>query len=218
MRTIKEIIEKTIIENKKEAKTKRVLEHTIRSWDELTREEKEKEIEKRHEQIYECYQEDMYGLYKDELEQLKEDFPHIHFEGIYLDSNSQGWWIDSIKGFHYDVDDLTVFNEIVGLNDVNFKIRKIIEDFDLDIWTYYIDSKTFDKIEKTKKYQKWYEDIKKDIQNWVNRVNEICSTLGNAEYYYPYDLDNENDKDWLDNYFSDEEFTNTREVFENDKI
>lgn len=217
MRKIKEIIETTIIENEKETKTKRVLEHTIRSWEELTREEKEKEIEKRHEQIYECYQEDMYMLYNDELERLKEDYPHIHFENIYLDSNSQGWWIDRIKGFHYDVDDLIVFNERVGISYVDFKIRKIIKDFDLDIWDYYIDSKTLSRIEKTKKYQNWYNNIRKDIQNWIDRVNTICSELCNSVYNYSSNLDDEVERDFLDNYFSDMEFTDTREVFENDK-
>lgn len=217
MRTYKEVIETTIIENEKENKTKRVLEHTIRSWEELSREEKEKEIEKRQEQIYECYQEDMYMLYNDELEQLKEDFPHIHFENIYLDSNSQGWCIDSIKDFHYDVDDLIVFNERVGISYVDFKIRKIIKDFDLYVCDYYIDSKTLSRIVQTKKYQNWYNNIRKDIQNWIDRVNTICSELCNSAYNYPSNLDDEVERDFLDNYFSDMEFTDTREAFENDK-
>ena len=217
MRTIKEIIETTIIENEKETKTKRVVEHIIRSWDELSREEKEKEIEKRHEQIYEWYQEDMYNIYKESLEMLKEDFPHIDFEDIYLDSNSQGWWIDRIKDFKYNTDDIEIYGEKLWVDYVDFRIRKIIEDFDINIDDYYVSEDKLRKIITTKKYQKWYEDIKKDIQNWIDRLNVICATLGNAEYYYPYNLDNENDKDWLDNYFSDEEFTDTREVFENDK-
>lgn len=44
MRKIKEIIETTTIEDEKIHKNVRVLEHTIRSWEELTREEKEEEI------------------------------------------------------------------------------------------------------------------------------------------------------------------------------
>lgn len=214
MRIIKEIIETTTIENEKIDKSIKVLEHTIRSWEELTREEKEKQIYDHSQAIYELYQEDMYLIYKEELEMLKQDFPHIDFEDIYLDSNSQGWWIDRIKGFRYEVDDLIVFNERVGVNDIDFKIRRLIEDFDLDIWTYYIDSKTLSKIEKTKKYQNWVKKIEEDIQKWVDRVNTICTNLGDAEWNCPYNLDDEVDKDYLDNYFSDMEFTNTKIVEE----
>jgi hypothetical protein len=217
VRTIKEIIETTIIENEKETKTKRVVEHIIRSWDELSREEKEKQIQAYSECIYREYQEQKYNIFLDEIQMLKEDYPHIHFEDIYLDSNSQGWWIDRIKDFRYEIDDLIVFNERVGINDIDFKIRRLIEGFDLDIWTYYIDSKTLSKIENTKKYQNWYNNIRKDVENWVNRVNDICSDLGRAEYECPYNLDDDYERDFLDNYFSDMAFTDTREVFENDK-
>lgn len=214
MRKIKEIVETTTIEDEKIHKDIRVFEHTIRSWEELTREEKEKQIYDNSQAIYELYQEDMYIIYKEELEMLKRDFPHIEFEDIYLDSNSQGWWIDRIKGFRYEIDDLIVFNERVGINDVDFKIRKLIEDFDLDIWTYYIDSKTLSKIENTKKYQNWVKKIKEDIEKWVDRVNTICANLGDAEWNCPYNLDNVDDRNYLDNYFSDMEFTDTKTLEE----
>lgn len=214
MRKIKEIIEITTIEDEKINKNIRVLEHTIRSWEELTREEKEEQIDKHSQTIYEMYQEDMYIIYKEELEMLKQDFPHIKFEDIYLDSTSQGWWIDRIKDFRYEVDDLIVFNERVGINDVDFKIRRLIEDFDLDIWTYYIDSETLSKIEKTKKYQNWVKKIEEDLQKWVDRVNIICTSMGDAEWNCPYNLDNVDDRDYLDNYFSDIEFTDTKALEE----
>ena len=214
MRKIKEIIETTTIEDEKINKNIRVLEHTIRNWEELTREEKEEQIDKHSQTIYEMYQENMYIIYKGELEMLKQDFPHIKFEDIYLDSNSQGWWIDRIKDFRYEVDDLIVFNERVGISDIDFKIRRLIEDFDLDIWTYYIDSETLSKIEKTKKYQNWVKKIEEDIQKWVDRVNTICTSMGNAEWNCPYNLDNVDDRDYLDNYFSDIEFTDTKALEE----
>ena len=46
MRKIKEIIETTTIEDEKIHKNVRVFEHTIRSWEELTREEKIQLIQK----------------------------------------------------------------------------------------------------------------------------------------------------------------------------
>lgn len=214
MRKIKEIVERTTIEDEKIHKDVKVFEHTIRSWDELTREEKEEQIGNHSQAIYELYQEDKYDIYKEELEILKDDFPHIKFEDIYLDSNSQGWWIDWIKDFRYEVDDLIVFNERVGISDIDFKIRRLIEDFDLDIWTYNIDSKTLSKIENTKKYQNWVKKIKEDVQKWVDRVNDICTDMGNAEWNCPYNLDDENDRDYLDNYFSDMEFTDTKALEE----
>ena len=216
MRIVKEIIERTIIENGEETKSKRVLEHTIKTLEELTREEKEKEIEKSHEQIYECYQEDMYDLYKEELEILKEDFPHIDFEDIYLDSNSQGWWIDRIKDFKYNTDEIDIYGERLWVDSVDFKIRRTIVDFEIEVDDYYVECDKLRIIMATKKYQNWVKKLEEDIQKWVDRVNNICTKMGNAEWEYPYNLDNENDRDWLYNYFSDIEFTDTMEVFENE--
>ena len=210
MRIVKEIIERTIIENGEETKSKRVLEHTIKTWEELTRQEKEIQIAANQDGIYEEYQEQMYTIFKDELGNLKEDFPHIKFEDVYMDSNSQGWWIDRIKDFNYCIDNITVYNETLWVDFVDFRIRKLIEDFEIETDGYYISGDKWNKIIATNKYKNWVKKIEEDIQNWVDRVNTICNNLGNAEYHCPYNLDNESDRWFLDEYFSDMEFTDTK--------
>jgi hypothetical protein len=92
------------------------------------------------------------------------------------------------------------------LGGIDFHIRKLIETFDIDIYDYYIDSDKLEKIKATKKYQKWINDIRNDIEKWVDCVNSLCSDLGDAEYKYPYDMDDEDDKFYLDMYFEDMDF------------
>lgn len=207
MEKYKKIVETTIIkENGTEEKTKKVSLHTIKKWNELSREEQDMEIEKYHESIYCYYQDNMYENYKIGLDNLKYEFKNITFDDVYMDSNSQGWWIDSIKNFKYNCDNLIVYGEEIGIDDVDFHIRKLIETFDINVYDYYVDSDKLDKIKATKKYQNWINNIRKDIEKWIDCVNTLCCDLGNNEYKYPYDMDDEDDKFYLDMYFEDVEF------------
>ena len=139
MKKYKKIVNiKKIDENNNIEEITRESIHYIKNWQDLTREEKEEEIEKRQESIYESYQELLYEDFKNDLENIKIEFNNIDFENIYLDSNSQGWWIESI--------------------------------------------------------------------------NKICQTIGNGEFYCPYNLDDINDSDFFDWYFEDEEFEYIEEV------
>ena len=194
----------TINENMEiETKTETTL-HTYRSWQELTREEQEEEIKKHGESIYMQYQEELYNSFLNDLDNLKYEFKNIEFDTIYLDSNSQGWWIDSIKGFKYNNEGIDIYGEHIDIYDIDLHIRKYIDSFDIDIYDYYIDSDKLEKIQQTKKYKKWIEEIETDIQKWIDLANEYCKDLGNNEYCCPYNLDDSEDKDWLDNYFSEE--------------
>ena len=83
------------------------------------------------------------------------------------------------------------------------------------IYEYYIDSDLLDKIQNTKKYKKWIEKIEKEIEAWIEEVNEACKYIMDREYHCPYDLENEEDREYLDNYFCQEEFETT-EVIENE--
>lgn len=213
MRTYKKIVDTTYInEDGTENKQRKVTLHTIKNWHELTREEQNIEIEKNSESIYSSYQDYMYEDYKIGLDNLKYEFKNIDFEDIYMDSNSQGWWIDKIKNFRYHCDNLVVYGEEIEIYDIDFHIRRTIESFDIDIYDCYIDDEKLEKIKATKKYQKWISDIKQDIEKWVDRVNELCCDLGNSEYSYPYNMDNEEDKNFLDWYFEDMEFENVEDI------
>ena len=162
MRQFTKIVDTTIIDDKGEEKTTRKTLHTIKSWQELSREEKEEEIEKHQEGIYEYYQDCNYEDYKCELENLKEDFKDISFEDIYLDSNSQGWWIDRVKDFKLHFDDIEVYNESLYI-DYDMKIRQDIDYIEIYSSSYRgISVKKWNKIISTKKYQNWMnKELKK---------------------------------------------------------
>ena len=209
MRQFTKIVETTIIDDKGEAKTTRKTLHTIKSWQELSREEKEEEIEKHQEGIYEYYQDCNYEDYKCELENLKEDFKDISFEDIYLDSNSQGWWIDRVKDFKLHFDDIEVYNESLYI-DYDMKIRQDIDYIEIYSSSYRgISVKKWNRIISTKKYQNWIDKAQKRVDEWKNRVNDICYNLGHSEYNFP---SLEEDSYIFDCYFKDTEFEDIEEL------
>ena len=218
MRQFTKIVETTIIDDTGEEKTTRKTRHTLRNWQELSREEKEYQIEKHQESIYTNYQEYMYEIFKDQINWLKEDLVEIEFDDIYLDSNSQGWWIDRVKGLKLNFKDIEIYGETLYL-DYYVRIRKLIEDITLYAESYYgLTREQREKIENTKKYKEWIEKAQKRVNEWVDRENDICSELGKSEYYAPYDLDDSIERDFLDNYFEDMEFEDVEELSEKDDI
>ena len=204
---IKTITTKNLDTNETNTKeTKR--NYTIKTWSELTPEEKEKEIERNHESIYSYYQDDLYYMFKDELENIKEKYKNIDFETVYIDSNSQGAWIDSIKNFkcYYNID---ILGETLEINEIDLHIRKYIEEItenDIFLYEYYIDSEKMEKIKNTKKYQKFINEIIKDVNNWIEEINKECKYLIDNEYRYPYDINDPDDLEFLNNFFENEQF------------
>lgn len=210
MRQFTKIVEtKTIYDTGEEKNTTRKTLHTIKSWQELTREEKEREILKRQESIYEYYQDCNYESYKSELENLKEDFKDISFEDIYLDSNSQGWWIDRVKDFKLHFDDIEIYDESLYI-DYDMKIRQDINYIEIYGSSYYgISDEKWSKIISTKKYQNWIGKVQKRVDEWKNRVNEICYNLGHNEYNFP---SLEEESYIFECYFEDMEFESVEEI------
>jgi hypothetical protein len=188
--------------------------HTIKSWDELTDEEKEEEIDRHKEDIYMRYQDDLYEEYKMELDNLRYEFKNISFDEVYLDSNSQGGWIDSIKGFKINDEGINIYGENLWVDSVDFTIRRYIEDFDIIVDDYYVDADKMTRIMETKKYKNWLDGIKNDIQKWVDRVNESSKYILTREYCYPYNIHDDEDKEWLDMYFEDMDFESVETLHE----
>ena len=173
--------------------------------------EKKKNIKqkKNKEGIYEYYQDCNYEDYKCELENLKEDFKDISFEDIYLDSNSQGWWIDRVKDFKLHFDDIEIYNESLYI-DYDMKIRQDIDYIEIYSSSYRgISVKKWNKIISTKKYQNWINKAQKRVDEWKNRVNDICYNLGHSEYNFP---SLEEDSYIFDCYFEDTEFEDIEEL------
>ena len=214
MKTYRKIVETTIIdENNHEEKHLTETLHKVRTWQELTREEQEKEIENNKEGIYELYQNDLYENYKCELDNLRYDFKNIQFEDIYCDSNSQGWWIDSINKpyFHFET---SIYGITLNVYDIDISIRKYIQeinenDIDIEYLNYgnsFITIEEEQRIKNTKKYKDFIKGIVDYVNKWINQVNNICEEMCSKEYYYPYNLDDSEDKDYLDFYFENRDF------------
>ena len=187
----------------------------IKTWDELTNEEKEKEIEKNSELIYQYYQDEIFAGYECDLADLKERYKNIDFEDVYLDSNSQGGWIDNVKGFKYYAKPIKIYGEDIEINDIYLHICKYIKKIDIndiDIYDYYIGSEKLEKIQASKKYQKWMQEIIQDVNNWIEEVNDAASFIIKNLYCYPYNLNDSEDVYFLDNFFADCEFTYTEDI------
>lgn len=208
MKTYRKIVETTIIDEHNHEE-KHIIEtlHKIRSWEELTLEEKEHEIERHKEGIYEEYQNYLYENFKCDLDNLRYDFKDIEFEDVCLDSNSQGWWIDRVTKLRYTGKPIEIYGNMIEIEDIDLHIRKYIDkDFDLYINEYNLTCEDYEKIIATKKYQKWINEIKDYVSQWIDRVNDICKEIGSKEYYYPYNYNDCEDKEFLDYYFENEEF------------
>jgi len=213
MKQFKQIVETTIIdETGKETKNTKKTLHKIRTWDELTDEEKEEKIELNNEMIYRDYQDQLYEDFKYQLDEIRDDFKDITFDDIYFDSSSQGSWIDGIKGFKLNRD-IEVYGEHLWVDDVDLHFSKYIrEDFEIYVDNYYVESDKLERIESSKKYQDWLSDNKEYVNKWIDRVNEISKYMLDREYSYPYNIDDSEDADWLANWFDGEEFETIEDI------
>lgn len=182
--------------------------YTIKVWEELTREEKEEKIQDYCESIYNCYQEDLYFNFQARLQDLQFKYENITFDDIYIDSCSQGAWIDSVKNFKY-YRSIEIYGETLEAYDIDLHISKYIKEIDeSDIFVsdYYVETEKLEKMKNTKKYKTFINEIIKEVNDWIDEVNEACGVLIRNEYYTPYNLDDEEDKNYLDYYFENKEF------------
>ena len=166
--------------------------YVVKTWDDLTEEEKEAEKEKYCEQISICWDDLCYENFKNELEEIKERYKNIKFDDVLLDYNSQvGFRIDSIENFNYYGEEISIYGEDISLYDIDIKICRTINSItsdDIIIEDYYIDSEKLEKIKATKKYEKWVNEIVKDVNNWIDEINEVCENYMNNYNYVPDDF------------------------------
>ena len=165
--------------------------YVVKTWDELTEDEKEAEKEKYCERISMTWDDLCYENFTNELEEIKTRYNNIKFDDVYLDGNSQGWWIDSIKGFEYYPEEIFIYGEDISLYDIDIKICKTIKNIttdDIIIEDYYIDDNKLEKIKATKKYKKWVNDIVEDVNKWIDEINEVCENYIKNYNYVPDDF------------------------------
>lgn len=166
--------------------------YVVKTWDELTEEEKEEQKNYYCEEISIKWDNLCYETFKNELEDIKNRYNNIKFDDVLLDYDSQvGYWIDEIKGFEYCPEEITICGESICLYDIDIKIYKTINNItndDVIIEDYCIDSDKLEKIKATKKYQKWVNKIVEDVNKWVDEINEVCNTYIEDWDYVPDDF------------------------------
>lgn len=178
--------------------------YVVKTWDELTEEEKEKQKEKYYDMLVNDWSNVLYNDFEEELADIQDRYKNIKFDDIYINDDSQGWCIDKIKNFKYQVDDINIYDESLSLYDIDFTICKIIKHItkdDVIVEDYYVDSDKLKKIKATKKYQKWVNKIVEDVNKWVDEINEVCINYMNDLYDMP-------------DYFIDDYFINNEIEFE----
>ena len=172
--------------------------YVVKTWDELNEEEKEKEKERYYEEIDREWYDVLYNDFEEDLSDIQGRYKNIKFDDVYLDDNSHGWWIDRVKNFNYQVDDIVIYGELISLYDIDLTIHTIINHItedDVVVEDYYIDDNKLEKIKATKKYKKWVNDIVEDVNKWIDEINEVCIKYMN-NYNYNYASD-----DFVEDYF-----------------
>ena len=188
--------------------------YVVKTWDELTEEEKKKKKERYYKEIDREWYDVLYNDFEEDLSDIKDRYKNIKFDDVYIDDNSQGWWIDCIKNFKYYPKEISIYGEDISLYDIDIKICRTINSItsdDIIIEDYYIDSEKLEKIKATKKYEKWVNEIVKDVNNWIDEINEVCENYMNNYNYVP--------DDFVEDYFknNDIEFTYYVNTIENEE-
>lgn len=164
----------------------------VKTWDELT--DKEKEIQKRKYQDFICesWGDVLYDDYKYNLDELKKQLKYIDFDFVYVNENSQGFWIDSIKNLT-----CTIYGKNKNIYNINVHIAKYINEISLvevDNGEYYY----LDELKQKPGYKQLAKKLENDFEIFKNGVNEIVETYFDQLYYIT--------DDFIDQYFEDMEF------------
>ena len=212
--------------------------YIVKTWDELSEDEKQKEIEKNSEQLYCDYDNSEWELAEHCLNDLISNLKIIHFKdndilkAIYFDENSQGWWIDRVieKNIFATCDIFDMENVELILkwgrlhtfeNDFNNNYSGCycyFNQFQTDFESGYY---TFEELEKMSntlatnsnglKFEEFniaWNEFKKEYNYFVEQFNLIINEYFNNRYNLP--------QDFIDNFFEDMEFEFFKEVVENE--
>jgi hypothetical protein len=208
--------------------------YIIKTWDELTEEEKEKEIEKNSEQLYCSYDNSEWEATENCLNDLMSNLKIIHFRDndilktISFDDNSQGWWIDRVieKNIYatcdvFDFEDIELILKWGRLhtfeNDFNNNMCGCycyFNQFQTDFESGYYTFEELEKLANTKTqngngfmFEEFYNawnEFKKEYNYFVEQFNLIINEYFNNRYNLP--------QDYIDFFFEDMEFEFLKEV------
>lgn len=157
--------------------------YIIKEWAELSEAEKEREINKYTDIIMQDWYDYINDCYECDIEDIKCRYKEkgIEFDDVYIDSNSQGWWIDKIRNLKV-YRSIKIFGEDIEIDDVDIHSRKILELDDIYIYDYYIEEAKLKRIENTKKYKDFIASVKKDLEDMLEEINGAAKTYFEDEY------------------------------------
>lgn len=147
--------------------------YIVKTWEELTEAEKQKQIEKDSEQLVYFWSEYLYECFNENLDELKEKLKFFTFDDVFADSNSQGFWIDSIKNLKLYIKDSGKYGGYFVDGDCDITIRKYIDSLD----TIYLYMDAYKCEYKDGSYLQGYQTIKELEQstdkNIINLLKDI---------------------------------------------
>lgn len=211
--------------------------YIVKTWDELTEEEKKEKINKNWEDIAIEWDNREWGIAVNRINNLKNELKIIGFNGevfdtFYFADNSQGWWIDKIitKKIYANCDTFD-FNEVdFEFGRCNQSLKNIEDidtncigcycyfnafqtDFENDYYTYndlelMANFKNSNDELEYKEFNQAWNEFKKEYNYFVSEFNSIVQ-----DYFdYRYDISD----DFIEEYFDGAEFEFLSEVKENE--
>lgn len=211
--------------------------YIVKTWDELTEEEKQEKIRNNWEDLVIEWDNGLWNVTISCLNDLLSELKIIDFEGDVLDTfsfddNSQGWWFERIK-----TKNIKAFCDMFAFNEVDFDLGRrsqsllkmedientfvgcycYFNQFQTDFENGYYNYSDLEIISNTKnkngdlEYKEFnhaWNEFKKEYNHFVEQFNKII----NAYFDDRYDMD----EYFIDNYFEDMEFEFLKEVVENE--
>ena len=199
--------------------------YIVKTWDELTEAEKEKEKQRHAEDISIAYDNELWQLTEEDLKAIEASLKIIYFNKSILDSleiedASQGWYIKGFKGLKastpsFDGSDIDI--EVDGRSWCGDSHLKNIEDLRKEngLYVYFDPYKvniekygsgyiTFDELQEIAE-EKGNDDLLKDFEDFKKEYNFLMQETSKILQYYfnnRYDVDDE----YINNYFDGAEF------------
>lgn len=165
--------------------------YVVKTWKELTDEEKEIQKKNYSENLLIAWGDMLCIDFDFEIAALKQKLKYIKFDNVYVDDNSQGFWVDLVKNVECYINNKT--KNIYGFD---FTIRKYIDDItwvDIDN-----DCVEFEKLKTMTGYKTLAKELEKDFEIFKNGINELVKYHYDNLYYIT--------EDFIESYFEDMEF------------
>lgn len=157
--------------------------YTVKNWNELTEEEKEEQKKKNETDFFNWLEEGAHLAYEADIDFLKYQSKYFTFDALWIDDNSQGWWIEGFKNL---TDDFWIDNHHVCCIDYEYsRNRRRIE----NITELEIDGeiKTLEDWKNTRGYKKIARDIEQDWNKLMEGINNALDNYFDNRWNYNED-------------------------------